>query len=95
MAWTVSFELGAKKDLDQLDNQHAKRISKYLAERIATDEDPRRFGESLQYGLSGFWRYRVGDYRIVCEIRDQVLIVLVVSIGHRRHVYEDLSGRER
>ena len=87
MAWTVKLDSRAKKDLVKLDNQHAKRIARYLADCIATDEDPRRFGGPLRHGLAGLWKYRVGDYRIVCEIRDQVLVVLVVHIGHRRRIY--------
>jgi len=58
-----------------------------LFEKIATNENPRRFGGPLRYDLTGLWRYRVGDYRIVCEIQDNVLIVLIVRIGHRRKVY--------
>ena len=90
MAWTIKFDPRAKKDLAKLDNQHAKRILRYLDERIATDEDPRRFGDPLRHELAELWRYRVGDYRIVCEIQDQVLVVLVVRIGHRRHAYQSL-----
>ncbi len=87
MTWRVEFDAQADKELDRLDPQHAKRILKFLSEKITGDEDPRRFGGPLRYGLTGLWKYRVGDYRIICEIQNNVLIVLVVRIGHRREVY--------
>ncbi len=87
MTWRVEFDALADKELDRLDPQHAKRILKFLSEKIKGDEDPRRFGSPLRYGLTGLWKYRVGDYRIICEIQNNVLIVLVVRIGHRREVY--------
>jgi mRNA interferase RelE/StbE len=59
-----------------------------LRERIATDEDPRRFGHALLGDLKGLWRYRVGDYRIVADIRDQEVLVMVITVGHRREIYE-------
>lgn len=88
MAWRVEFESQADKELARLDPQHAKRILKYLSERIATDEDPSRFGDPLRHDLTGLWKYQVGDYRIICEIQDEVLIVLIVRIGHRHKVYQ-------
>jgi mRNA interferase RelE/StbE len=88
MAWTVEFDPQAEKELDRLDSKQAKRILKYLFERIAADEDPRRFGDPLRSNLAGLWKYRVGDYRIICEIQDEVLLVLVVRVGHRRKVYK-------
>jgi mRNA interferase RelE/StbE len=87
MAWAIEFDPQAEKELAQLDKQHARRILEYLAERIATDEDPRRFGAPLRHNLTGLWKYRIGDYRVICQIKDDVLIVLVVRIGHRRLVY--------
>lgn len=88
MAWTVEFDPQAEKELDRLDSQQAKRILKYLFERIATDKDPRRFGDPLRSNLAGLWKYRVGDYRVICEIQDEILLVLVVRVGHRRKVYK-------
>ena len=87
MTWRVEFDSQAEKELDRLDPQHAKRILKYLFERIATDENPRRFGDPLRSNLAGLWKYRVGNYRIICDIQDDVLLVLVLRIGHRREVY--------
>lgn len=61
---------------------------KYLSDRIASPEDPRRFGAPLQHNLSGLWKYRIGDYRVICDIQDDTVTVLVVRIGHRRQVYQ-------
>lgn len=65
-----------------------RRILSYLEERIAQAENPRDFGEGLTSSFAGLWRYRVGDYRIVCRIEDDRLVVFVVRIGHRRDVYD-------
>lgn len=59
----------------------------YLDQRISGEEDPRRFGKLLKANLVGLWRYRVGDYRIICQIKDGEMIVLVVAVGHRRDIY--------
>lgn len=87
MAWIVEFDQAAIRELDQLDRQHARKILTYLAERIATSEDPRRFGAPLRRDLSGLWKYRIGDYRVVCDIQEEKVLVLVLRIGHRRKVY--------
>jgi len=74
---------------NQLLGHSAQRdIIGYLDERVASNADPRRFGKGLKADLAGLWRYRVGDYRILCQIKDQELLVLVVAIGHRKDVYE-------
>lgn len=70
----------------KMDKQAARRIRDELAE-VAELEDPRSRGKALVGNLAGLWRYRVGDYRIVCDIEDDVLVVLVVDIAHRREVY--------
>ena len=71
----------------RLDRQVARRLVSYLEERVATRHDPRSIGQALTGPLAGLWRYRVGDYRIVCDIQDDVLRVLVVRIGRRDNVY--------
>jgi len=76
------------KELRKLDRQAQKAILAYLDQRIAGKEDPRRFGKGLRANLAGLWRYRVGDYRILCQIQDGLLLVLVISVGHRKNVYE-------
>ena len=63
-------------------------VLRYLRERIATDEDPRRFGKPLSRDMAGLWRYRVGNYRMICNIEDDKLVVLVLRAGHRKEVYE-------
>ena len=87
MAWAIKFERSAKKDLARLDRKAQADIWKYLQDRIATDEDPKRFGDPLVGDLSGLWKYRVGSYRVIVEIRDQEVVILVVRVGHRKNVY--------
>jgi mRNA interferase RelE/StbE len=89
MAWRVEVSEVAVRQLEKLDTQHARRMVKYLFERIARLEDPRSIGEALHGSKLGeFWKYRVGDYRIVARIEDNMLRVLVVKVGHRREVYD-------
>jgi len=87
MAWKIEFEAAAKRELDKLDKSVARRILKFLDQRIGKIDDPRKIGERLQGTLSEFWRYRVGDYRIICSLETDRLIVLVLRIGHRREIY--------
>ncbi len=87
MAWSVKFESAAKKELAKLDRGAAKDILDFLRKRIATDEDPRRFGDPLRKDLSGLWKYRVGAFRVIVDIQDGVLIVLVVRVAHRKNAY--------
>lgn len=86
--WTVEFDERAVKELKRLGKQAQRIILNYLRERIATDKTPRRFGKALGKELTGLWRYRVSDYRIVCQIEDQNVTVLVIRIGHRKDVYK-------
>ncbi len=88
MAWTIEFDEQAQRDLARLDKSIQREISRYLDDRIALAANPKAFGHPLGHELSGLWRYRVRDYRILCEIQDKKLIVLVVSIGHRSKVYK-------
>lgn len=71
----------------KLDRQAARRIGDYLRELTAACEDPRQRGKGLTANLSGLWRYRVGDYRVICQIEDARLTVLVVQISHRSETY--------
>ncbi len=87
MAWTVKLSDDAKRDLQKLDKPIQKRIAAFLQERIQAAENPRASGKALQGNLSGLWRYRVGDYRLLCRVEDEELIVLVIEIGHRREIY--------
>ncbi len=88
MTWTVEWDDRARRELRRLDRQAQRDILKYFSERIATDEDLQRFGKPLRHDLRGLWRYRIGDYRAICQIENGHLVVLVVAIGHRRQVYQ-------
>ena len=87
MRWAYSFDERALKELKKLGKQAQREILKYLDERIATDADPARFGKALRGDLAGLWRYRVGDYRLICSLREGQMLVLVLKVGHRRDVY--------
>jgi mRNA interferase RelE/StbE len=84
----VEFDADAARDLRKLGATAERAILPYLRERIATSEDPRRFGKPLTGDLKGLWRYCVTDYRIVVAIEDDRFVVLVVTVGHRRQVYD-------
>lgn len=88
MSWAYSFEASALKELKKLGPQAAREILGFLDGRIAGTEDPRTFGKALKGDLKGLWRYRVSDYRLICSIQDQRLIVLVLKVGHRRDIYD-------
>ena len=88
-AWTVEFDDRARRELRKLDVKIQHDILRYLRERIAGSLDPRQFGKPLRMNLAGLWRYRVGNYRLICRIEEHRLVVLVLKIGHRRNVYDD------
>ncbi|MBI2812800.1 MAG: type II toxin-antitoxin system RelE/ParE family toxin [Opitutae bacterium] len=88
MVWRVELEEDAKRDLHRLGADAARKIVSYLRARLATAEDPRRYGRSLRGDLHGLWRYRVADYRVLAKIEKERLLVLVVRVGHRKDVYE-------
>ena len=87
MRWAYSFDERALKELKKLGKPAQREILKYLDERIATKENPTRFGKALHGDLAGLWRYRVGDYRLICSLREGQMLVLVLKVGHRRDVY--------
>lgn len=87
MAWTVDYTDTARTQLRKLDKQTARRVVDYMDERVAAAADPRRTGKALTGPLGGLWRYRVGDCRVICDIQDGALRVLVVQVGNRREVY--------
>jgi len=88
LTWKVEFDERARRELRKLDRQAQRSILRFLRERIATNEDPTRFGAPLRKNLSGFWKYRIGSYRVICQITGHKLIVRVIRIGHRKNVYE-------
>ena len=88
MAWTIEYTAAARARLRKLDKQVARRIVDFMDERIASSRNPRSAGKPLTGPrLGSFWRYRVGDHRIICDIRDGELLVLVIEIGNRRAIY--------
>lgn len=88
LAWRIEFEDAALKELSKLDKPVAKRIVTFLRERVAVLDDPRSIGEALKGSRLGeFWKYRVGDYRIITTIEDGVMRILVLKVGNRREVY--------
>jgi mRNA interferase RelE/StbE len=88
MAWKVEISPTALKQLDKLDRAVARPILKFLHERVAILDNPRTIGGKLQGTLSEFWKYRVGDYRIICSLEHERLVVLVLRIGHRSEIYK-------
>ncbi|MFZ0337279.1 MAG: type II toxin-antitoxin system RelE/ParE family toxin [Terracidiphilus sp.] len=88
MAWTIEYAETARKQLRKLDRQVARRILDFMDQRISGGRTPRDTGKALTGSLLGaFWRYGIGDFRIICDIQDEKLCVLVVQIGNRREVY--------
>lgn len=88
MAWRIELTETAAKQIGKLDKGEAKRITAFLRQRLATLTDPRSTGKALTGPqLGSYWRYRVGDYRIICDIQDGKLCVLVIEVGNRRDIY--------
>lgn len=88
MAYRVEIAESAERELKKLDRQRRTRILKFLRDRIAKLDDPRAIGKALKGSeLGEFWRYRVGEFRLICRIEDERVLVLVLRIGHRREIY--------
>ncbi len=88
MRWNIEIDPSAERELDKLDAQHARRILRFLFDRVAHLENPRSIGEALTGSrLGDLWKYRVGDYRIISSIEDATLTILVVKIGDRKKIY--------
>jgi len=87
---SYSFRLSdrAKKDFVKLDKQTQRHIQKFINEKIIAQSDPKTFAKPLVRNLKGLWKYRIGNYRIICNIDDDVFEILAVQIGHRRYIYE-------
>jgi mRNA interferase RelE/StbE len=85
LVWKIEMTGEAEKELARIDKPAAKRIIRYLRERVSVD--PRSSGKSLRGDLSGLWRYRIGDCCVICELYDQKVSVLVVRIGYRKDMY--------
>lgn len=87
MAWTIEFAPDAAKELKKLGRSEAARIIHTLEKRIAAQDDPRTLGGPLTGEHAGYWRWRIGDYRVIARIEDERVLILVVRVGHRREVY--------
>ena len=88
MAWTIEVLPAAAKELRKLDRAAAARIIQTLEQRIATLDDPRSIGSALVGEHVGYWRWRIGDYRVIARIEDERITILVVRVAHRREVYQ-------
>ena len=88
MVWAIEFDEAAKKELAKLDRQVARRLLDFLTQRVISLKDPRSVGQALKGSKLGeFWKYRVGDFRIIANIQDQKMIILVLRVGNRREIY--------
>ena len=87
LIWKVEWDDRARKELRKLDKQMQKDILNYLRSRVMTEESPKRFGKALVGNKAGLWRYRVKDFRLICNIEDHRLVVLVLRASHRKHIY--------
>lgn len=87
MAWKISFTKNAVKQLSKLDIETRRLIVRFMEEKIAGSSDARRHGHALVGDQKGRWRYRIGDYRVLCELRDRELLVIVITVGHRKEIY--------
>lgn len=88
MGYRVEFSEQGKKDLKKLGSSVQKMIFRWIKKNLVDCEDPRIHGKSLVGNKKGIWRYRIGNYRLLCNIEDEVLIILVLEIGHRREIYK-------
>jgi mRNA interferase RelE/StbE len=87
LVWTIEITDTAQKQLAKLDKRESRRIIKFIKERLSNLDDPRKIGKVLKGPLGGLWRYRVGDNRIICDIQDGAVCVLVLKVGKRSEVY--------
>jgi mRNA interferase RelE/StbE len=87
LVWTIEYTQTSRRQLKKLDKPLARRIPDFLDDRIGKQDDPRTLGKALTGPLGALWRYRVGDYGVICEIQDSSTRILVLQIGHRREVY--------
>lgn len=86
MHWTIELDANAAKAINKLDKPIRERIKRFL-KALAINENPRSQGKALTGRYAGLWRYRIGDYRLICNIQDEKIIILVLAIGHRKDIY--------
>ena len=87
MSWTIEFDKYSLKQLKKLDKPIAKRIVDYM-EEVSRLDDPTSRGKGLTDNFAGLWRYRVGDYRVICDIQKEIVTVFVIEVGHRSEIYD-------
>jgi mRNA interferase RelE/StbE len=88
LVWRIEFDASARKEIERLDRPVARRLVRFLKDRLAVADDPRSLGQALKGERFGeFWKYRVGDYRVIARIEDQQVLILVIRVGHRSAVY--------
>ncbi len=88
MTWNINYAMSVKKDIQKFDVSTRKRLKKFIEDRLAKMENPRTIGGVLTGSKLGqFWKFRVGDYRIISEIQDKILTILIIEIGHRKEIY--------
>jgi mRNA interferase RelE/StbE len=88
LVYKVEYGKEAQKILKKMDKNSSQRIVKWMRERVSGCDNPRLWGEALVGEFTGLWKYRIGDFRVICEIKDHELVVLVVELGHRKEVYQ-------
>ena len=88
LAWTVKFSNRAVKSLKRIDRPNQELILKFMTEKVAKHPDPVSLAKKLSGNLGDFYRFRLGDYRIVCDVQNQELIILILQIGHRQNIYQ-------
>ena len=88
LGWTIEISDTARKQLKKMNKQDAGRILSYLKSRAAKGDNPRKTGKALKGNFSELWRYRVGNYRILCELQDNIMTILVLQAGHRKEIYK-------
>lgn len=85
--YTVKYDKKFIKQIQKMDKSVALLIKRWIEKNIVNTDNPRLHGKSLAGNLSNYWRYRIGDYRLICEINDNELIIIALSVGHRREIY--------
>jgi len=88
LGYKIDYSQDARKQLKKLDKQVSTRVFKWLEDRVVGCNNPRLWGEALVGEFTGLWKYRIGDFRLICEIKDYQLVVLVIELGHRKEVYK-------
>lgn len=87
MKYSVSYHSNAIKDLKKIDRHQAKLIALWIEKHLIDCQNPRQFGKALRYDRKDQWRYRVGDYRLIADIQDNVINIEIVEVGHRKYIY--------